>query len=81
MRVVVKVFCCFLTDLCPLFLSLTGTARLSGFSYEGTTTGIDSVVTETAVKNDIMYNIAGQRISAPVSGQIYIMNGKKYIAK
>jgi hypothetical protein len=38
-------------------------------------------VTIQQVKDSVMYNIAGQRISAPVRGQIYIKNGKKYIAK
>jgi hypothetical protein len=44
-------------------------------------TAINSITTEKVVKNGVMYNIAGQRISTPVRGQIYIMNGKKYIAK
>lgn len=47
----------------------------------GTTSGISSITTSDAVKNGAMYNLAGQRISAPVSGQIYIQNGKKYIKK
>lgn len=46
------------------------------------TTGISTITTaEQNVGNGAMYNLAGQRISAPVSGQIYIMNGKKYIKK
>ena len=28
-----------------------------------------------------IYNLRGQRISQPVSGQLYIMNGRKYMAK
>lgn len=32
-----------------------------------------------AVKNDAIYNIAGQRISAPAKGQIYIKNGEKAV--
>lgn len=54
------------------------------FLLEGTlsaATAINSITTEKVVKNGVMYNIAGQRISTPVRGQIYIMNGKKYIAK
>lgn len=44
--------------------------------------GITSVMTsDTTVADNAMYNLAGQRISAPVSGQLYIMNGKKYIRK
>lgn len=49
---------------------------------EDVSTGISSVTSgEENVNNGAMYNLAGQRISAPVSGQIYIMNGKKYIKK
>ncbi|MCH5311004.1 MAG: hypothetical protein J1E57_03490 [Prevotella sp.] len=43
--------------------------------------GISSAITDNAVENNVMYNLAGQRIAAPVSGQIYIQNGKKYIAE
>jgi len=44
--------------------------------------GISSITTnEEKVGNGAMYNLAGQRISAPVSGQLYIQNGKKYIKK
>ncbi len=44
--------------------------------------GINDVTTgKDAVKNNVKYNLAGQRIMTPSKGQIYIMNGKKYIAK
>lgn len=49
------------------------------FVEDDETTGINSVATEA--ENGEMFNVAGQRISAPVKGQVYIMNGKKYIAK
>jgi len=48
---------------------------------EGTSTGISSVTTETAVGDNAIYNLAGQRVSAPQKGQIYIQNGKKFIQK
>lgn len=48
---------------------------------EGSSSGISSITTNDAVKDGAMYSLAGQRISAPVSGQIYIQNGKKYIKK
>lgn len=48
---------------------------------EGTSTGISSIATEAAADNGAIYNLAGQRISAPVKGQIYIQNGKKFIQK
>ena len=46
----------------------------------GNATAINNVTVQTE-NSGVMYNIAGQRISAPVRGQIYIMNGKKHIAK
>lgn len=36
---------------------------------------------KAAVEDGVMYNLQGVRISAPVKGQLYIMNGKKYIGK
>lgn len=48
---------------------------------EGSATGISTVTTDNTVKNGAMYNLAGQRISAPVKGQIYIQNGKKFMGK
>lgn len=46
------------------------------------TSGIYSITTgEPAAKDGAIYNIAGQRISTPVSGQLYIQDGKKYIKK
>ncbi len=48
----------------------------------GEYSGISNVAKEkNSVKNDVKYNLAGQRIVTPSKGQIYIMNGKKYIAK
>ena len=45
--------------------------------------GITSITTDgqNVAKKGAMYNLAGQRIAAPVSGQIYIQDGKKYIKK
>ncbi len=50
---------------------------------ESEATAIYGVKTETkaAAKDGVMYNLQGVRISAPRKGQLYIMNGKKYIAK
>lgn len=36
---------------------------------------------KVAVEDGVMYNLQGVRISAPAKGQLYIMNGKKYIGK
>lgn len=51
------------------------------FSFvEDDTDGINSV-NANAMNDGYIYNLAGQRIEAPVRGQIYIKNGKKYIFK
>ncbi len=48
----------------------------------GVDTGINEVQNAVVTKkNTAIYNLAGQRIAAPVKGQIYIQNGKKYIGK
>lgn len=44
------------------------------------TTGIDGLKkNESRVNKGWMYNLHGQRITAPAHGQLYIKNGKKYI--
>ena len=45
------------------------------------TAGISSITTGETKGNGAMYNLAGQRISAPVRGQLYIKDGKKFIKK
>lgn len=43
-------------------------------------TGVQGVeVVAPAVGNDAIYNVAGQQISAPVKGQIYIKNGAAFV--
>ena len=42
--------------------------------------GIENVES-VKVFDNAMYNLQGQRILAPVKGQIYIQNGKKMLAK
>lgn len=64
-----------------LLLASSTNLGLCEITFTTGATGISSVTTEGAVKNNTMYNLAGQRIVAPVSGQIYILNGKKYIAE
>ena len=44
------------------------------------TTGINNIQTTTAVKNNVMYNIAGQRVNKDYNGLV-IMNGKKMMVK
>ncbi len=47
----------------------------------GDATAISTITSENVVKNGAMYNLAGQRIAAPVKGQIYIKDGKKHIMR
>lgn len=48
--------------------------------YTPETTGISETIVEKRV-NASIYNLNGQRVTAPRVGQIYINNGKKYILK
>lgn len=43
-------------------------------------TGINNIQTTTVVKNNVMYNIAGQRVNKDYKGLV-IMNGKKMMVK
>lgn len=43
-------------------------------------TGINNIQTTTAVENNVMYNIAGQRVNKDYKGLV-IMNGKKMMVK
>ena len=43
-------------------------------------TGINNIHTSTAVKNNVMYNLAGQRVNKDYKGLV-IMNGKKMMIK
>ena len=56
-------------------------AQLRMVIDEGDPTGIDILPTDGGAdgKNLPMYNLAGQRITTPVKGQIYIQGGKKHI--
>ncbi len=48
--------------------------------YKATTTGITSVAV-SADNEQAIYNLSGQRVNATQKGQIYIQNGKKFMAK
>ena len=41
--------------------------------------GIDNVVSDIRVKDDVIYNLQGIRVDNPRSGQLYISNGQKFI--
>ncbi len=49
------------------------------FTYSSTLTGIQTVKTAEQ-ENDVIYNLAGQRIAKPAKG-LYIQNGKKMMVK
>lgn len=54
-------------------------AAKSGLWTSGCVTGIYNIV--IGKSSDVIYNLNGQRIQKPVSGQLYIKNGKTFIAK
>lgn len=57
-------------------------ARMSGFTFDGTTTGIDALdnLTNSQIDNAPMYNLAGQRVNKSYKG-VVIVNGKKMLNK
>lgn len=59
-----------------LSIPLTPTAKFLGFTFD--TTGIDKVNAST--ENNVIYNLNGQKISAPFKG-VNIINGKKVVVK
>jgi hypothetical protein len=44
-----------------------------------TTTAVSAPI--KTVENGVKYNLCGRRIQNPAKGEIYIMNGKKYVAQ
>ncbi len=50
-----------------------------GLDKDAVTTGINGVTLQTT-GNNVYYNLAGQRVSAPTKG-VYILNGKKVLVK
>jgi len=61
------------------FNSITWTPDAT--SPKDPSTGIQTVTDGKVVTFGIMYDLQGRRITTPVKGQMYIMNGKKYIGK
>ncbi len=62
------------------------TGEAKGFSIVfgddgGEATGIQAVATTATATDAAIYNLQGQRVSAPTIGGIYIQNGRKFIAK
>ena len=54
--------------------------NLKIWNIAGTDDAVENIEAIRPVDNNI-YNLQGQRILAPVKGQIYIQNGRKMIAK
>lgn len=60
-----------------------GRAETPKFTYtveDLTTTAISNINTGTSAKNDVIYNLAGQRVSKAANG-IFIINGRKVVVK
>jgi len=55
------------------------TSAKSGFRFDGTTTGVNTISAKTTT-NDVIYNIQGQRVGASYKGLV-IVNGKKMMRK
>lgn len=65
-----------------IWRNASGTAYLTTlYVVRNTETGIYEINTDVKSKNSTMYDLQGRRIASPLKGQIYIMNGKKYIGK
>ena len=57
----------------------TGALNFYGFEFIAGTSGVNAVTVEKA-KNNIRYNLAGQRVDESYKG-VVIMNGKKFVVK
>ena len=55
-------------------------AKISFFSIDGETVGIEGIESNEEAEEDVYYTISGQRVAAPTKG-LYIKNGKKVIVK
>ena len=57
------------------------TNNVKGFSFDGTTTGIDATDAVEAEKIREIYTIAGQKVSTMSKPGLYIVNGKKTVTR
>ena len=51
------------------------------YGFGNSTTAIQGIDMNASTKDAVIYNLAGQRVSAPVKGNMYIVNGKKVMMK
>lgn len=63
-----------------LAVPASSAAKISFFSLDGGTVGIEGIESNEEAKEDVYYTISGQRVAAPTKG-LYIKNGKKVIVK
>ena len=61
--------------------STSETNNVKGFSFDGTTTGIDATDAVEAEKIREIYTIAGQKVSTMSKPGLYIVNGKKTVIR
>jgi hypothetical protein len=63
------------------FAEINGGSVKSFYGFGNDATAIQNVATNASTKDAVIYNLAGQRVSAPVKGNMYIVNGKKIMMK
>lgn len=64
------------------YLTTSATAGSIKLKFpDGSTTSINGVNVGEKVSNGAIYDLSGRRVAAPVKGNLYIQNGKKYIAE
>ena len=67
-----------------LYISAASKAYLVSITWTPNASAPTAIQTVTPVQRVVtgaMYDLSGRRITVPVKGQLYIMGGKKYIAK
>ncbi len=64
----------------PSDITPTGSAPVMLMFNDSETTGIEGCSLKSAVRNNVYYNMNGQRVAHPTKG-LYIVNGKKVIIK
>ena len=51
------------------------------YLVSGDPTGIESIEGDKAAAQGVVYDLMGRKVAKPVAGQLYIMNGKKFVVK
>ncbi|MBQ4222267.1 MAG: hypothetical protein II674_00300, partial [Prevotella sp.] len=58
------------------------TQAVSGYYFDGTTTGIEEIIIPQAVNNGSVYTLSGVRVNGKdLPKGIYVVNGKKMVIK